>query len=61
MEAKQGGIVASTDELLEALDQRILDALRNKATGETVVALFEARAWLTNPAVAHGPRAHVIS
>jgi hypothetical protein len=46
--------MASTEELLEALDQRILEAIRAKATGETVVRLFEARAWLTHPDQAHG-------
>ena len=39
--------------LIEALDQRILDAIAAKATGETIVRLCEARAWLTNPAQAH--------
>ena len=48
--------VATKHELLEALDQRILEALKNKATGETVVALFEARAWLTDPGQSHGSR-----
>lgn len=42
------------DELLEALDERILEALRAKATGETIAFLFEARAWLTNPDQHHG-------
>jgi hypothetical protein len=42
------------DELLEALDERILDALRAKATGETIAFLCEARAWLTNPQQPHG-------
>lgn len=40
-------------ELIEALDQRILDAIAAKATGETIVRLCEARAWLTNPGQAH--------
>ena len=44
----------STNELIEALDQRILEALRAKATGETINNLCEARAWLTNPEQAHG-------
>jgi len=48
--------MATVDQLLEALDQRIIDALRAKATGETIVALFEARAWLTNPDQSHGSR-----
>lgn len=40
-------------DLVEALDQRILDAIAAKATGETIVRLCEARAWLTNPSQAH--------
>lgn len=40
-------------DLIDALDQRILDAIAAKATGETIVRLCEARAWLTNPAQAH--------
>jgi hypothetical protein len=44
----------TTTELLEALDQRILDALEAKATGETIAFLCEARAWLTNPDQPHG-------
>jgi hypothetical protein len=40
-------------DLVEALDQRILDAIAAKATGETIVRLCEARAWLTNPGQAH--------
>ena len=43
-----------TQELLDALDERILEALRAKATGETIAFLFEARAGLTNPDQAHG-------
>ena len=42
------------DELLDALDERILEALRARATGETIAFLFEARAWLTNPDQPHG-------
>ena len=44
----------SVNELIEALDQRILEALRAKATGETVAFLCEARAWLTHPDQPHG-------
>jgi len=40
-------------DLIDALDQRILDAIAAKATGETIVRLCEARAWLTHPAQAH--------
>jgi hypothetical protein len=46
--------MATHGELIEALDQRILDALEAKATGETIVRLLEARAWLTNPDQPHG-------
>ncbi|HEY5265445.1 MAG TPA: hypothetical protein VIJ40_01395 [Acidimicrobiales bacterium] len=44
----------AVDELVTALDQRILEALSAKATGESIAYLCEARAWLTNPAQAHG-------
>ena len=39
--------------LIDALDQRILDAIAATATGETIVRLCEARAWLTHPAQEH--------
>jgi hypothetical protein len=42
------------DELVTALDQRILEALEAKATGESIAFLCEARAWLTNPEQSHG-------
>ncbi len=52
--------MATLTELLDALDKRILEALEAKATGETIVRLFEARAWLTNPEQGHGsPSAQV--
>ena len=44
----------SVNDLLEALDNRILEALKAKATGETVAFLCEARAWLTHPDQSHG-------
>ena len=44
----------AVDEIIEALDERILDALRAKATGETIAFLCEARAWLTHPDQPHG-------
>ena len=44
----------SVTDLLEALDQRILEALKAKATGETIAHLCEARAWLTHPEQPHG-------
>lgn len=42
------------DEIVEALDRRILEALEAKSTGESIAYLCEARAWLTNPAQSHG-------
>lgn len=42
------------EELLEALDERLLQAIQAKATGETIAYLCEARAWLTNPDQSHG-------
>ena len=44
----------NVNEIVEALDERSLEALRNKATGETIAFLCEARAWLTNPDQPHG-------
>jgi hypothetical protein len=44
----------AVDELMAALDQRILEALQAKATGESIAFLCEARAWLTNPDQPHG-------
>ena len=49
--------MAELQELLDALDQRMLDALRARATGETICRLAEARAWLTNPDQPHGGQA----
>jgi hypothetical protein len=46
--------VTNLNEVLEALDQRIIDAIKATATGETIVRLAEARAWLTNPDQPHG-------
>jgi len=46
--------VAEIEELLNALDRRILEALQAKATGETIARLAEARAWLTHPNQPHG-------
>jgi len=46
----------SAEELIVALDKRILEALGAKATGDTIVSLCEARAWLTNPDQSHTSR-----
>ena len=43
----------AVQELLDALDARILDALQARATGESIAFLCEARAWLTNPDQPH--------
>ena len=43
----------AVQELLEALDTRILEALQARATGESIAFLCEARAWLTNPDQPH--------
>ena len=45
----------SVDELLAALDRRILEAIEAKSTGESIAYLCEARAWLTDPAQSHSP------
>ncbi|MGC8509717.1 MAG: hypothetical protein ACP5PB_02465 [Acidimicrobiales bacterium] len=44
----------AVETLIEALDERILEALHAKATGETIAFLCEARAWLTHPNQSHG-------
>jgi hypothetical protein len=46
--------MASTEDLLTALDERLLDAIGGKATPEGVAKLAEARAWITNPDQPHG-------
>jgi hypothetical protein len=46
--------MASTEELLAALDERLLDAIGGKSTPEGVAKLAEARAWITNPDQPHG-------
>ena len=51
---RKEGTLMAVDELIQALDQRILDTIRAKATGETIAYLCEARAWLTHPEQAHG-------
>ncbi len=47
-------VMAPIDELLAALDERLLDGIRGRATPEGVAKLAEARAWLTNPDQPHG-------
>jgi hypothetical protein len=50
----QHGAMATIEELLRALDERLLDAIGGKSTPEGVAKLAEARAWLTNPDQPHG-------
>jgi hypothetical protein len=51
---REHGDMASTEELLTALDERLLEAIRGKATPEGVAKLAEARAWITDPDQPHG-------
>jgi hypothetical protein len=46
--------MATTEELLKALDERLLDGIRGKSNPEGVAKLAEARAWITNPGQPHG-------
>ena len=46
--------MGTTEELLTALDERLLEAIKGKATPEGVAKLAEARAWITNPDQPHG-------
>jgi hypothetical protein len=46
--------MATIEELLKELDERLLDAIHGKATPEGVAKLAEARAWLTHPDQPHG-------
>jgi hypothetical protein len=46
--------MGSTEELLAALDERLLEGIKGKATPEGVAKLAEARAWITNPDQPHG-------
>jgi len=48
------GGMGTTEELLTALDKRLLEAIKGKATPEGVAKLAEARAWITNPDQPHG-------
>jgi hypothetical protein len=49
-------MTTAIERLIEALDERIMDAIEKRATGETIVDLCEARAWLTHPDQTHGSR-----
>lgn len=45
------------DELLEALRERLLDAIRSQTTtSDTILTLAEAYAWLQAPGATHGVR-----
>jgi hypothetical protein len=46
--------MATVEELLAELDERLLEGIRGKSTPEGVAKLAEARAWLTNPDQPHG-------
>jgi hypothetical protein len=46
--------MAEIQELLDAIDQRILEALAAKVPGESIARLAEARAWITHPNQPHG-------
>ncbi len=46
--------MATTQELIDALDIRLLEAINGKSTPDGVAKLAEARAWLTNPDQPHG-------
>jgi hypothetical protein len=52
--ACEHGFMGSTEELLAALDERLLEGIKGKATPEGVAKLAEARAWITNPDQPHG-------
>ena len=47
-------------ELIEALDQRILDAIAAKATGETIVRLCEATGMAHEPGPSTSDRSTVV-
>jgi hypothetical protein len=46
--------MATIEELLSALDERLLEAISGKSTPDGVAKLAEARAWLTHPDQPHG-------
>jgi hypothetical protein len=47
--------MASTQQLLDALDERLLAAIASASiTSDTILKLAEARAWLERPDQAHG-------
>ena len=48
------GDMATLDEVLEAIDRRMLEVIEARVPGEALVRLAEARAWLTNPDQPHG-------
>jgi hypothetical protein len=47
--------MATTEELLDALDARLVEAIATKGTtSDTILKLAEARAWLSRPDQSHG-------
>jgi hypothetical protein len=51
---REHGRMATTEELLAAIDERLLEGIRGKTTPEGVAKLAEARAWISNPDQPHG-------
>ncbi len=48
----------SEEEILAALDRRLLEAITGEATSETILRLAEARAWVLAPSQHHGARSN---
>lgn len=46
--------MATDDELLTAISDRLIQQLEQGATSETVLKLAEAWAWIRSPAQPHG-------
>lgn len=44
-------------DLLEAVGQRLLEQIEQRATSDTILKLAEAWAWLASPDQAHGQSA----
>ena len=57
MAAWYDGAMPTDEELLEAIRERLLDAISSKTTtSESILTLAEAYAWLRSPEAGHGPR-----
>lgn len=46
--------MATTDEVLEAFNEYILTAIRERKPSDTILKLSEARAWVAAPDQPHG-------